>query len=275
MTASSQPELVFLKLGGSLVTDKAATVATPRPALIERIATEIRTALDERPNLRLVVGHGSGSYGHQAADQFGTHTGVHSRADWRGFAEVAAVAARLNSLVLEALHAAGLPVFRVQPSASAVCEDGRVISMALEPLLAALDGGLVPLVYGDVAVDRVRGGTIISTETVLTAIAQAAPPRRILLAGDFDGVEDAEGRIVPLITPSTFPALRSALGGSAQTDVTGGMAAKVESMLALCQSAPGLDVHIFNGAPANAVRAALLGDASAGGTHITAEEGTG
>jgi len=251
--------LTFLKLGGSLITDKSAT-ETALTDVINRLAAEVRTALDANPALRLVLGHGSGSFGHTAAATYGTRRGVSTPEEWRGFAEVSVVAARLNTIVLEAFHATGVPVFRVQPSASAVCRGGQIIRMELAPVEQALQHGLVPLVYGDVAVDEVQGGTIVSTEDVFDALARALSPARILLAGQYEGVLDAQGNLVPRITPATLSEYHDALGGSAQTDVTGGMAAKVESMLALCQTVPGLKVVIFDGRQPGVIARALSGE---------------
>ena len=59
-------DLYFLKLGGSLITDKSAS-ETIRIEVIKRIAGEIREALDLHSDLLLLLGHGSGSFGHRAA----------------------------------------------------------------------------------------------------------------------------------------------------------------------------------------------------------------
>jgi len=259
---------VFLKLGGSLITDKS-TAETAHLEVIERLAEEIAGALDEKPDLRLVIGHGSGSFGHVTASRYGTREGVSSDADWRGFASVSASAARLNSIVLEALDEANVPVFRVQPSASAVCRDGQIVQMALEPLQTALDHRLVPLVYGDVAIDSVRGGTIISTEEIFLWLAEAIRPTRILLAGDSEGVLDRDGKIIPHITTETINTHHTALSGSAKTDVTGGMASKVKSMLDLCERHKNLEVIIFSGEVVGNVQNALLGKSIRGGTRLT------
>ncbi|MBC8332897.1 MAG: amino acid kinase, partial [Anaerolineae bacterium] len=56
-------------------------------------------------------------------------------------------------------------------------------------------------------------------------------------------------------------------GGSAATDVTGGMAGKVELMLALAGKNQGLKILIFSGAQAGNVQAALQGKLL--GTSIT------
>ena len=162
--------LLFLKLGGSLLTDKT-TVEVVRQSVVERLALEIQQARLSRPDLQLVIGHGSGSFGHVAAARHDTRSGAATAAEWQSYAEVSDAAARLNSVIRRALLAAGVPVVTLQPSASAICRDGRITSLAVEPIQSALSAGLVPLVYGDVAFDQVRGGTIISTEEILSYLA--------------------------------------------------------------------------------------------------------
>jgi len=249
-------ELVFLKLGGSLITDKARPY-TPRRDVLRRLAMEVRQALDTSPGLRLLVGHGSGSFGHQAAVPYGTREGVRSAREWRGFAEVAAAAARLNRLVTDALLEAGVPALSLQPSASALCRDGVLVWLETGPIHEALRRGLVPLVYGDVALDEVRGGTIVSTEDLFVYLAGLLRPDRILLAGAFPGVLDDRGDVIPSITPTTFPSFRPVLGGAEGADVTGGMLQKVGSMVALVDRQPGLAVHIISGLEPGLVRRAL------------------
>ncbi len=259
--------LVFAKLGGSLITDKQVE-SSFRAEAAARVASEIQAALAQQPDLRLVVGHGSGSFGHVAAKRYGTMAGVHTPEQWRGFAEVATVASELNYLMANTLHAAGVPVWRMQPSASARSHDGKLEQLALDPIRQALDHGLIPLVYGDVSLDEVRGGTIISTETIFFYLARHLPVSRILLLGEVEGVYDQAGAVIPKITPATLPAVEAALGGSAGTDVTGGMETKVRDMVALVEAVPNLTIRIMNGTQPGLLEAALLGK-SEPGTLIT------
>jgi isopentenyl phosphate kinase len=68
-------ELVLLKLGGSVITDKTRPF-TARLDVIERLAAEIKNALTDRgDDLRLIIGHGAGSFGHEAAAKM-THKGA-------------------------------------------------------------------------------------------------------------------------------------------------------------------------------------------------------
>ncbi|HEX6385047.1 MAG TPA: isopentenyl phosphate kinase [Anaerolineae bacterium] len=261
-------DLIFLKLGGSLITDKTAVEAV-RPQVLARLAREIEQARLAQPHLQLVLGHGSGSFGHVAAARYGTRKGVQTAEQWRGFAEVSAAAARLNRLVVQALLEAGVPAVTLQPSASTLCQDGRIVSLAAQPVQLALQAGLVPAVYGDVAFDGARGGTIISTEEIMTFLAAQLRPSWLLLAGETAGVLNGQGAVIPLITKANFAKVRPALGGSHGTDVTGGMAGKVQSMLDLVGTQPDLTIRIFSGLEPGAVKRLLLRPQGDTGTIIS------
>jgi isopentenyl phosphate kinase len=251
--------MVFLKLGGSLITDKTREKSV-RNDVLPRLTREIADALPDVEG-SVLLGHGSGSFGHAAAKRHGTRAGVHSKDEWRGFAEVSVAAQQLNRIVAAALHDAGVPVLSISPSSSVKCVDGRIAHMDVAPISAALSRGLAPLVMGDVAFDSERGGTIISTEEIFEFLARSMPPRLILLAGETDGVYASmdDRRVLPRITLSTWAAQRGGIGGSRGADVTGGMAAKVEDMLRLTQLHPNLQVRIFSGLTPGAVGDALRG----------------
>ena len=238
--------LIFLKLGGSLITDKTG-VESVRHDVLTRLCHEIAAVRQSNPDLKLLLGHGSGSFGHVAAAKYGTRRGVSTSTEWAGFTEVSSAAARLNRLVVDNLQSAGVPALTLQPSASAVCENGRIAHIATAPIQAALDAGLLPVVHGDVAFDTARGGTIISTEEVMMAVAETLPPSWLLLAGETAGVLGEKGDVIPKITPQNLPDIAPALGGSRGTDVTGGMATKVKSMLQLVETHPQLNIRIFSG----------------------------
>lgn len=236
---------IFLKLGGSLITDKTGVEAV-RSDVLERVALEIKRARDKNPDMRLVLGHGSGSFGHVAGAKHGTRQGVFSAEQWFGFAEVSASALRLNRIVVEALLAAGVPAMSFSPSASVHSENGRITHIAAEPIQAALAAGLLPVIHGDVAFDTIKHGTIVSTEEVMMALAPQLRPSWLLLAGETDGVYDQDKVIIPKISKEILPEIAPALGGSRGTDVTGGMASKVRTMLNLVEQ-QNLAIRIFSG----------------------------
>jgi isopentenyl phosphate kinase len=254
--------LVFLKLGGSLITAKEKPY-TARPEKLAGIAARIAAARQADPDLRLVLGHGSGSFGHAAASQYGTRRGVSGPESWRGFAEVWYQAAALDRIVVDSLHAAGLPALALAPVAAVTAHMGIVESWDLGPLQAALENDLLPVVYGDVIFDRALGGTILSTEDLFSHLARSLRPRRILLAGREAGVwADFPARtiLLPEITPESFTWQAAGLGETAGADVTGGMHSKVSQMLELIKEIPGLDVLVFSGENDEDIAKALRGE---------------
>ena len=266
-------KFVLLKLGGSLITDKSRPFSA-RHGVIRRLAREIRQALADRPDLRLVLGHGSGSFGHAAAHKHHTHRGATGGASWRGYAETAAAAARLNRLVTDLLLAEEVPVVSFQPSASARCRDGELTYLDTHAMMWVLDAGLVPLVHGDVAVDAVKGFTIISTEQIFACIAGRQRVDRIILASLVDGVYDADPLSKPNatrfreITVENWGCIETTLAGSHATDVTGGMLSKVRDMFHLVLAFPGLRAHIISGERPGHITSALLDDDCDIGTLI-------
>lgn len=250
--------LTFIKLGGSLITNKLVE-RSYRENVADRLATEIASAMQIKPDLEVLIGHGSGSFGHFAASRNKTAQGVHSPSEWKAFAEVATVAAELNYLVAKSLQKAGIPVWRMQPSASAKSHDGEIRQLAIEPIRSALEHKLVPLVYGDVSLDEVRGGTIISTEKIFFYLAQQLRVQQVLLLGEVEGVQDLEGRLIPEITRESIAEIEKALGGSAGVDVTGGMETKVRDMLSLVQLIPQMHIRIMDGTQPDLLQRALVG----------------
>jgi isopentenyl phosphate kinase len=263
-------ELIFLKLGGSLITEKNRP-HTPRLEVIRRLAQEIAGARQVRPDLKLLLGHGSGSFGHVPADKYGTHHGVNSPSEWLGFVSVWREASQLNRLVLDALQESGLPGISFPPSASVIARDRAVERWDLTPVQSALQAGLLPVVYGDVVFDLQRGGTIFSTEDLFFHLALTLKPERILLAGIEPGVwQDFPycTEWIENISPSDLKEFRFSISGSEATDVTGGMASKVKQSIELVKRLPGLKVSIFSGDEPGLVKRALSGELI--GTQIQA-----
>lgn len=251
--------LTFIKLGGSLITDKREP-SSFQPQIVYQFAQEIALVRKVQPEWRWLIGHGSGSFGHVVAKKYGTIHGVVTAEQWQGFGQVSVMAKRLNHLVTESLSEFSLPIFSVQPSASALCENGEIIHLETMPIITALKHRLIPVVYGDVAVDSRWGGTIISTEKIFAYLAKKLKPQRIFLLEEVAGIYDRSGQMIEKITPDNFAELGAADG----IDVTGGMADKVAKMLALVQELPNLEIRIFSGKVATQVEAALLGDQTPG-----------
>ncbi len=264
--------MIFLKLGGSAITDKNRE-ATARHDVIRQIAREIHHAfLRSNSTLSLLIGHGSGSFGHFAAKKFG----YGEPENWRAYAETGAAAARLTRIVTDVFLDENVPVVAMQPSASARCRDGVLIDLATTPIRTALEHRLIPLVHGDVAFDETRGMTIASTEMIFAYLAPILKPSRIVLAGIVEGVftadplQDSSARLIREITPANLARIEAQLRGSHGVDVTGGMLDKVKKMVALVQREPTIRVHIVSALRVGVIERALAHDDFDEGTIIHA-----
>lgn len=263
--------LYFLKLGGSLITDKYSA-NTIRPGIMRQAANEIAAARQMNPGIQILVGHGSGSFGHTAAQKFNTRAGVDGAQGWYGFTQVWRSARALNQILIDVMSEAGLPVISFPPSAAAITVSHKIKSWDTSPMLAALQAGLIPVIQGDTVFDQVLGGTILSTEDCFYHLAPIFKPTAILLAGIEDGVwadYPKNTRLIPRITPTNLNTIRPALTSSDAVDVTGGMLTKVERMIEVVSANPQMTISIFSGSAPGSIQNALLGKLS--GTILSNE----
>ncbi len=264
-------DLVFLKLGGSVITDKTRPEVLDETVLAQ-IARVVAATLRSVPAPRILICHGGGSFGHHWANLYQTHLGVHDAQGWAGVTKVADAMSRLNRDVVRHLIAADVPAMSMQPSASAITVNRQLAGISIDPLSALLNAGVVPVLYGDVAVDRQQGAAIISTETIFSYLAPILRPRRIVLVGErgvftADPRRDPTARRIPVIDETNVERVLGQTTGSHGVDVTGGMATKVETMWKLVSSLDGLDVQLIGPDPA-AIAWAIRGDVMAVGTLI-------
>jgi isopentenyl phosphate kinase len=224
-----------LKLGGSVITDKDRRETVDVPAL-EAAATAVATAVDAGVD-DLVVVHGGGSYGHFHAEEHGVSTteGTH---DARAALAIHDAMKRLNGHVLDAFGQRDVPALPVHPlSVGARDADGE-LTLSLDSIRTMLDEGFVPVLHGDGVVHTGEGVTVLSGDEIVVRLAEGLDADRVGLCSTVPGVLDTNDEVVPEIR--AFTDVAAALGGSDSTDVTGGMAAKVRSLLEL-----GAPAHIF------------------------------
>ncbi len=254
--------LLFLKLGGSVITHKDQTNSADLEK-IKAITLGIKKAMDLDPTLQLLIGHGSGSFGHHAARKYGTRNGVTSQEGWTGFAEVALRARDLNQIVMEKLVSGGLNAVSISPFSSIQTDNNQITSWDTSIISDCLSKHLIPVIYGDVILDRHLGGTILSTEELFAYLAPRLQPQKILLAGLEEGVwKDfpKNTELIKEIHPHDFSLIPAAIKGSDSPDVTGGMYSKVQSMISLVKQVPSLEVQIFSANTTGNILKVLTGE---------------
>jgi len=252
-------ELALIKLGGSLITDKDKPY-TARPEIMQQLAKEVHLIRNQHPNLKLILGNGAGSFAHQSAKKYNTIDGFSSDADKLGFCLVYQDALDLNLLLAKVFLQARLPVVSLPPLTMAFTQNKKLLATDFSSIENSLESGLIPLVFGDVILDKAIGGTILSTDTLLAELAKYFHSQglevRLINAGNYPGVRDQNGQVISHITPSNYSQIKAFLGQSASVDVTGGMAKKVEEFLDV--SSLGIDCWIIDGnIPGNLAQAIL------------------
>lgn len=243
--------LIFLKLGGSLITEKN-NPHTVRIAQIESAAKEIKSALHTDPDLKLIIGHGSGSYGHVPAKKYGTRNGVYSKTDWIGFTEVHSEASELNAIVMNTFRKEGLPCINFSPLSYFLSNKHILLPCNLSGIISSLNNGIIPVVFGDTVFDLSLGGTIFSTEEIFIFLAQSLHiSSKILLSGIEKGIWKNFPSRDELYSDINLNNQNNEWDQSAissiYTDVTGGMKEKVRLMKNAVQFGLIQEAIIFSG----------------------------
>ena len=256
----------FVKWGGSLITDKT-TPFTLRPDVLKRLAQELSEEWLEQAG-HLILGHGGGSFGHVAA----AHANSESTSVAQDISAIQHAMGRLHCAVIDALRAVDLPAVSFRPSNLLISDGGAPVSCHIAALEQALTHGALPVVCGDVTLDRSRSWAICSTEIVFRTIIDALhkqghPTDRVLWCGNTDGVYDAQGATLSHLTPTTAADLLPAFSDPEGTDVTGGITHRVETALTLAEQ--GIESVILNGDNPGDLKAALR-NAPRRATRVTA-----
>ncbi len=257
--------IYLVKLGGSLITNKSKPY-TARVDVIRRLAYEVKEALSER-KVKLIIGHGGGSFPHTSASKYQTHKGFIDSSSRYGMAVVHYDAIRLNEIVVGEFIKAGLPVFPIQPSSIVLAEDSEIKEMHMNPILELLDRDMIPILYGDVCVDLKIGCSIISTEKILGYIALKLKELcglkpYIIMCGIVDGVytkdpvKYRDATFISEISKENINEVKRYLSNSYGVDVTGGMLHKVLTLYKLAEK--GINSIIINCMHPDNLKNALL-----------------
>lgn len=219
--------LTILKLGGSLITDKS----TPETVDFEQLSVAVSTlATHHDPGDDLVLVHGGGSFGHHYAAQYDL-TQTEGRRDAVAVTDVHRAMGDLNDAVLAACHDQGIEAVPVRPLSVARRDSAGALAFPTEPVETLLGEGFVPVVHGDVIGHVGRGATILSGDEIVVSLARALGADRVGLCSTVPGVLDQDNEVIEAI--QNFESVASVFEAGEETDVTGGMAGKVQSLLEL------------------------------------------
>ncbi len=257
-------KLILIKLGGSLITDKNKSY-TAKPRIISRLAKEIKKA--HLRGHRIIISHGSGSFGHTLANQYQTANGIKSRKDIRGLCLVQQDAIAINRIINKIFLKNKLDCLSFFPSSFSFSQNKKLKTIYLEPIIAALKMEIIPIVFGDIILDEKIGCCIFSGETTLGNLSSQLMVdgfkiEKVIQCGTTDGVYNSQKKTIPNITPKNFKEFKSWISGAKGVDVTGGMLHKVEESLKVAKL--DISVYIINGKRKNNLYKAIISHPTTG-----------
>jgi isopentenyl phosphate kinase len=239
-----------LKLGGSVITDKEREGTLDEDGLAAA-ADAVATASGE-----VVVVHGGGSFAHPRADAHGV-TDTDGTDDDAAVTDIHGAMTDLSDAVVGALQERGVPALPVATLPVASRDAAGTLSLPAGTVERMLGEGFLPVAHADPIVQEEAGATILSGDEIVTSLARSLDADRVGLCSEVPGVLDAEGAVIDRV--ESWDDVADVLGASAGTDVTGGMAGKVRTLLDLSVPAhvfgpEGLEPFLAGGAPGTVVR---------------------
>ncbi len=256
-------KLYMLKLGGSIITDVTGRSSALKNE-IRRVLREIEEARTSG-DFDIIIGHGSGSFAHVPAKEYRVSEGLVNKDSRKGAAITQHVAQDLNRILIAEGLDMGMSLFQFAPASFLIAENGEVVGGMSDHIKSALESGFIPVVYGDVVIDRKKGVCIASTEKVMEAISGSIKVDKFIIATDVNGVfdknpiTDPSATLIERVDSSNIDAIVAGTGtNSNRVDVTGGMKTKLLSMHRMVKNS-GAEGYIINGMVPGRLRDVLLG----------------
>lgn len=236
-------KIILIKLGGSVITDKSKPY-TAKVDIIRRLGRELKKV---EKDYQIIISHGSGSFGHTSAKKYGGSKGYK---DKLGISKVSFDVQQINLIVTNALIEERLPVISLRPMSMILTDMGKIRSSFFEIVEEIISQGLIPVVYGDVILDKKWKTVIYSGEKTLNTIGSYLIGKghiidKIIQIGQTDGVYKKNKKTIPVIIKKSWPIIRKHIHETTVKDVTGGMTHKIEDAFLMAEK--GIKTLIING----------------------------
>ena len=161
-------ELVILKFGGSVITDKSIPFHV-RTETIDQLSQKIAVALQTK-EMALIIVHGGGSFGHPLAHQYQINKGIDPSIPNQifGIARTHHAMEDLNRYIIESLIANSLPAMTFSTFSSFFKDLNSNVKITCGPqLVAALSHQMIPVYYGDILFAENGNARIISGDEII------------------------------------------------------------------------------------------------------------
>lgn len=257
--------IAVIKIGGSCLTYKREGISKVRLSFLHEAAKSVRNVL-EKKKIKIILVHGGGSITHPLLDTYAVAEKLKSgrlktKKDMAAAGRIHLAMNNLNNEVVKVFLDEGVPVWPMQTSALFWANKKKSDAISLETVALALENDCVPILHGDLVLDKKTGSAICSGDYVAAFLAGKLNAAKILFASDVNGIypadphESKEVKLLKNISKRTYRHFFKIK--TAVCDHSGGMKSKLDNIKKYCSAC---EAVIFNGLKKGNMEKALLGE---------------
>jgi isopentenyl-diphosphate delta-isomerase len=239
-------EIIILKLGGSLLTDKNKPFS-----LREKILDSCINQIIESNKLIILI-HGGGSFGHPIAKKYLISSGLNDSVEDQiiGLSKTHEAMNKFNSTIIGKLLDKGSPAISIQPSSIFIKEFNQIALKTIEPIERLLELRIIPVLYGDIILSWDSYFSILSGDQIILKLCekfQNFKISKVIFAIEKDGIyikDNGKDKLALKLKSKDLTNLNLAELGQ-KIDVTGGIKSKLEIIKEIVSF--NIPVQIING----------------------------
>jgi isopentenyl phosphate kinase len=252
-------EIILLKLGGSLLTDKNAPFSI-REEIVNNAVQQIIDA-----NVKIIMIHGGGSFGHPLAKKYNITKGLDNSIPNQilGLAETHQSMNKFNSYLVNSFLEKNYPVLSIQSSSIFIKDSIKFLTHSIDIIETALDLNMLPILYGDIILDKNGSFSIISGDQIILELGKNLEKyaiSKVIFTMETDGLyvidenDPNKHVLVEKCEVDELDNLNLANLGQ-KIDVTGGIRGKLQEIKKICDL--NIPVQMINGLEQNYIYKSL------------------
>ncbi len=250
-------EIVILKLGGSLLTDKN-TPFSLRKEILESSVNQIIKSMK-----KVILVHGGGSFGHPIAKKYQIFHGFNDsvKDQLLGLSKTHEAMNKFNSTIINKFLGKGYPAIPIQPSSVFIQNFNKIFIKTVEPIEQLIKLGIIPVLYGDILLSGDSSFSILSGDQIilkLCEIIQNFKVSKVIFAIEKDGIfikDNGNEKLALRLSLNDLDKIKLAELDK-KIDITGGIKSKLKTIKEIVKL--NIPVQIINGLNNENILKALL-----------------
>ncbi|MFX1391550.1 MAG: type 2 isopentenyl-diphosphate Delta-isomerase [Promethearchaeota archaeon] len=250
-------EIVLLKLGGSLLTDKNKPFSL-REGVIDNCINQV---IESKKPIILI--HGGGSFGHPIARNYQISEGLNDSIEDQiiGLSKTHDIMNKFNSIVINKLLDKKCPAISIQPSSIFLRDFNQIRIKTIEPIEQLIKLGVIPVLYGDIVLSRDSSFSILSGDQIILKLCEKIrnfKVSKVIFAIEKDGIfinDNGKEKLAFNLSLNDLDKIKLAELDQ-KIDVTGGIKSKLEYIKEIVKL--NIPVQIINGLKNKYILKALL-----------------